>query len=153
MEILHGGRGLPAGGRVEVESAAGLAARGGHLDSDRFGGARGDEKNFRVELQRDGRNHRKAPAGLRRRCARDELQWLVGDNESLAVDGEDVLDGNGRRILRTANERRVIDPGEAGRAIGAKPVRLREGGVDRQHTSQLTDGGGAGGKIGGFGRG
>ena len=152
-KILRGGLDLPPGGCVEAKGAAGVGAGGGRLDRDGLGGAGSDEINFRIELHRNGRDHREPASHLRRGRAGDDLHGLVSDDESLTVDGEDMFEGNGRRIFRATNQRRVVDPRYACGAVGAEPVGLREQGIGRQRAARFTDERGACDKIGGFGRG
>ena len=126
MEILQPCRGFQLHGPGDAR------ARGGKLNRHRALGAGREQLHARHEPKRDRRNHIQSAArgrvpGIRR------LHRLTRNHQGLTADFEDVLDRECGRVLRTPDERRIVDVKQARRTWLAQPIRLawrRGGGQD-----------------------
>src|ERR1019366_6807318 len=103
------------------ERAAHTSAIRGDLDFHEMGGARREKRDFKTNPECDRRNHIQSTAKFAAGRLGGDLHRLVGNNQGLAADFEDVLDWEGGRILRAANKRGIIDAEYARRALFAQP--------------------------------
>ena len=97
----------------------------GELDGHGARLAGRDDKHVETQRERDRRDDVDAALALAFLVLRHGF-GVIAEREFLAVDVKDVGDGDGGGIFREADEARVVDGGDAGGAIGAEPVRLRD---------------------------
>ena len=124
MERLFGGLNLPAGRRFQLHGAGRTGAIGGNFDFHRTGLAGRKQLDLGVETERNRRNHIQPAPGLRLRLSRHQLHRLIRNNQRLAADFENLLDGKHRRVFRAANQCGIIHAERSWRAFFAQPVGL-----------------------------
>ena len=106
--------------QLAVEAGAG----GRHLDDGGLGGAGREQFDVGRKTQRDRWNDREAAAGLGLGRAGHDLHRLIGNRERLAAHFKHVFDGKRRRILRPADQARIVHAEHSRRSLLAQPIRL-----------------------------
>ena len=138
MKALRGGRDSPAVRDFQLRGTGDVCARCGKLNRDRALGAGREQLHARHEPKRDRRNHIQSAVRGRISSIR-RLHRLARNHQGLTANFEDVLDRECGRVLRTPDERRIVDAKHAHRTWLAQPIRLAWRRVGGQRLGIVTD--------------